>query len=60
MFMKFIFLSGTSMTHFLLGPALPNHIVIAERATAVRVLSQKQEGRMMAVPLLRTQVQVLT
>ena len=34
MLMKFLFLSGTSTTHFLLGTALPNHS-IAERETAV-------------------------
>ena len=35
MFMKFVFRSGTSTTHFLPGTALPNHIVIAEKETAV-------------------------
>ena len=33
--MKFIFLSGFSTTHFLPGTALPNHINIVERDTAV-------------------------
>ena len=59
MFMNFIFLSGTSTTHFLPGTALPNHILPKEMPLS-RELSQRQEGRMIAVPLSRTYVQVLT
>ena len=58
MFMNFIFLSGTSTTHFLPGTALPNHILPKEMPLS-RELSQRQEGRMIAVPLSRMQVQVL-
>ena len=59
--MKFIFLSGTSTTHFLPGTALPNHINIAERDTAVASVepeTRRQDDRSAIVTDARAGVDV--
>ena len=43
MFMKFIFLSGTSTTHFLPGTSLPNHVLPKEDTAVASV--EPETGR---------------